>query len=358
MSDPATTLLIDCVTELAPGQQVLIVGALDGALAVAAAQRVVPGGKLYLADYDSAALDEAEEALKRAGYTWVVLLSPDRLAEFAAESLDAVLLHIVPFPSSVLMQRLLHDAGRLLRADGIMYAAGPREKGIVSVGKRMEALFGAAGTVRYGKGSRVVASVRSRDWQPPASALANEVVAVTLRGQQLELELRDGVFARGGLDEGSALLCEVLDLDAAETVLDLGCGGGLVGMLAARLAPQAQVTLVDSNTAAVELARANIARNAITNAEVLVSDATAAVSDRRFTVIATNPPFHQGRVQTTDIALRFISAAQQALAPGGRFYLVCNRFLPYERSLRTAFSDVREVGGNGRYRVLLAEQNL
>jgi 16S rRNA (guanine1207-N2)-methyltransferase len=204
----------------------------------------------------------------------------------------------------------------------------------------------------------VVASVRPRHWQAPHFVERSEVVSVTLRGQQFDLELRDGVFARGGLDEGSALLCESLEIAADERMLDLGCGGGLVGMLAARLAPEGHATLVDSNTAAVALASDNIVRNRLGNAEALVSDVTAAVAERRFTLVATNPPFHQGRVHTTDTALRFITEAFGLLAPGGAFYLVCNRFLPYERTMRETFGSVREVGGNTRYRVLVAKRQV
>ncbi len=356
MSDPSTTLLIECAAEIVSGQDVLVLGAPDGALAVAAAQRVVPGGKLYLADYDSAALDASEEALKHAGCAGVIALSPDQLAEIADATFDMVLLHILPFPSSGLMLRLLHEAGRLLKTNAILYAAGPRDKGIVSVGKRMEELFGQVGTPRYSKGSRVVASIRPANWHPPAFAERSEVVAVTLRDQQFELELRDGVFARGGLDEGSKLLCEALEIAPDERVLDLGCGGGLVGMLAARSAPNGHATLVDSNTAAVALANDNIARNRLANAKAVVSDVTAAVAAQQFTLVATNPPFHQGRVQTTDTAMRFIAEAFGVLAPHGAFYLVCNRFLPYERMMRETFGTVHEVGGNTRYRVLLSKR--
>src|SRR5262245_62172065 len=122
-TDPATTLLIEGA-EIGPGNQVLILGALDGALALAAAQRASPGGRVYLADYDGAALDRAEEMLRGAGRGDVVLLSPDRVAEFAPGSLDVVLLHIVPFASSALVLRLLYSAGRALRPDGLFYTAG------------------------------------------------------------------------------------------------------------------------------------------------------------------------------------------------------------------------------------------
>lgn len=353
--DPVTTLLSEAA-ELAPGMQVLVLGALDGALAVEAARRVAPGGTLYLADYDSAALERAADALRAAGIGGVAVLSPDQVAEFAPASLDAVLLQIVPFASSALLVRLLHDAGRALRPGALLYAAGPREKGIVSVGRRMEEIFGAANPMRYAKGNRVIAAVRPEQWSAELPSSPQDVQAIELRGQTFQLELRDGVFARGGLDEGSLLLCEALELAPDTRLLDLGCGGGLVGMLAARLAPHSHATLLDSNTAAVELARANLARNHIANATALVSDGIAAVGEQRFDVVATNPPFHQGRVQTTDTALRFIADAPRILAPGGRFYLVCNRFLPYQRAIVAAFGNAHEVGGNGRYRVLLAKR--
>ena len=348
-------LLIDA-TEIVPGMQVLVLGALDGTLAVEAARRLAPDGTLYLADYDSAALEHAADALRAAGIGGVAVLSPDQVAEFAPASLDAVLLQIVSFASSALLVRLLHDAGRALRPGALLYAAGPREKGIISFGRRMEEMFGAANPVRYAKGNRVIAAVRPEQWRAELPASPQDVQTVEVRGQTLQLELRDGVFARGGLDEGSLLLCAALELAPDAHLLDLGCGGGIVGMIAAQLAPQGRATLIDSNTAAVELAHTNLARNRISNATALLSDGIASVEQQRFNVVATNPPFHQGRVQTTDTALRFIADAPRVRSPVGRFYLVCNRFLPYQRPIVAAFGNAHEVGGNGRYRVLLAQR--
>jgi len=71
-----------------------------------------------------------------------------------------------------------------------------------------------------------------------------------------------------------------------------------------------------------------------------------------FDLIATNPPFHLGRQQTMEVALQFIAGAARALRPGGRFYLVANRFLPYDHAIATAFGNVREVAGDGRYKIL------
>jgi 16S rRNA (guanine1207-N2)-methyltransferase len=353
--DPTTTLLLEAA-EVTPGSRALLLGAPDAALALEVTRRTTPGGSALVADYDQAALDRAHAALRHAGLGNAALISPDRLEELDEVSLDVALLHILPFASSALLVRVLYAAARALKPGALLYAAGPRDKGIVAVGKRLAELFGSSAPIRYGGGSRVIVAKRPAVLPAPAPSPGPEIATVELRGHTFQFELRDGVFARGGYDEGAALLAQALELRPADAVLDLGCGGGLVGMLAARLAPEGSATLLDSNTAAVELARANIARNGIANASALVSDSTAAVAGRRFDVVATNPPFHAGRVHAADIAARFIADAANVLAPGGRLLLVCNRFLPYDRAVVAAFGGVREAIGNARYRVLAAEK--
>jgi 16S rRNA (guanine1207-N2)-methyltransferase len=166
--------------------------------------------------------------------------------------------------------------------------------------------------------------------------------------------LRDGVFARGGLDDGTRMLIEALEVRPTDRALDLGCGGGLVGLLMARLASRGHVDLLDSDTTAVALARRNLLANEISNAAAHVGDGVGAAPGAPYDLIATNPPFHLGRRQMPIIAQQFIAAAPRALAPGGHFLLVANRFLPYERDMLEAFGNVQEVAGDRRYKVLFA----
>ncbi len=53
---------------------------------------------------------------------------------------------------------------------------------------------------------------------------------------------------------------------------------------------------------------------------VLPGNGAQAVLDQRFSLVATNPPFHQGGIQTLQIAERFIREAAQVLTAKGRFY--------------------------------------
>ncbi len=242
-------------------------------------------------------------------------------------------------------------AGRCGR--GRLYIAGAKAQGIGAIKTRLAEIFGAAGTLGYRKGVHVVAATRPEHWAE-AEASAPETIDVTLRGHSLRLALREGVFARGALDDGTRMLIEAIEVQPNDRALDLGCGSGIIGMLLARLAPQGHVDLVDSDTAAVALARENLRANQIDNATAHAGNSLDALPGATFDLIATNPPFHLGRHQTTDIAKGFIAAAARALNEGGRFYLVANRFLPYERDLREAFGDLREVAGDRRYKVLLA----
>jgi 16S rRNA (guanine1207-N2)-methyltransferase len=248
---------------------------------------------------------------------------------------------------------MLRAAGRVLRPGGRLYVAGAKSQGIGAIKTRLTEIFGAAGTLGYRKGVHVVAVTRPARWAD-AEAAPHETIEVTLRGHAFRLALREGVFARGALDDGTRMLIEAVEVRPDDRALDLGCGGGIVGMLLARLAPRGHVDLVDSDTTAVALARENLRANQIGNAAVCAGDGLDALPGATFDLIATNPPFHLGRRQTTEIARRFIAAATGALRAGGRLYVVANRFLPYERDMLDAFGDLREVAGDRCYKVLRA----
>jgi 16S rRNA (guanine1207-N2)-methyltransferase len=136
-------------------------------------------------------------------------------------------------------------------------------------------------------------------------------------------------------------------------VLDLGCGWGVLGLFASR-SGATRVDLVDVNLMAVAAAKENLAVHGIQHARALPSDVASAVINERYDLVVSNPPFHSGKKTDYLIPQAFISQARQVLDRSGRFVLVANRFLPYERLLKEVFQSVERVREDGRYQVLEA----
>jgi 16S rRNA (guanine1207-N2)-methyltransferase len=137
-------------------------------------------------------------------------------------------------------------------------------------------------------------------------------------------------------------------------VLDLGCGTGLAGLAAAQRVNEGQVVLTDADVRACESARRTLEANGVTNSAVLLGDCGSAVLDRRFDVVITNPPFHQDTGVEYAVARQFVRDAAQVLSPGGRLFLVANRFLAYADTIREVFGEATTAYSDNRYHVLSA----
>ncbi len=294
---------------------------------------------------------------KRLGSDVLQPIFSANLDNVTPEPFDRCAIDIAAYPSKGALLRITHAAAARLRTGGMFFAAGPKDTGILSFTKRLEEIFGNAAPLAYRKGQRVVVAHKVHEITPLPPEEAPEVFAVELRGQVFELERDPGVFAKGDVDAATAMLIDALVVRPDDRVLDLGCGAGIVGMVAARLAPAGTITMTDADAAALELTRRNCARNQIITAAIAAADVVDAIADQRFTLVACNPPFHQRHDHTPELALRFMRAAASVLLPGGRAYFVANRFLAHESKLHEIFGNVTEVAGDERYKVLLATKN-
>ncbi|MBV9229270.1 MAG: class I SAM-dependent methyltransferase [Chloroflexi bacterium] len=267
----------------------------------------------------------------------------DYILRCPAATMDVAAMNLLYQPSNAWMYYGLQVALYALRVGGRLYVTGAKDRGILSVAKRMQEYFGNVETLTISKGQRVLCSYKATDVASDSTLPAALIEGVSLQ-----------IFADSKLDEGTRLLLDALDVHITDEALDIGSGAGFIGLHIARLASRGHVTMVDASLAAVAATQQAVAQSGLTNVRVLPSDGAQAVITERFDLVVTNPPFHQGGIQTTAIAERFIREAAQVLRPQGRFYLVANRFLKYEPTLRACFKKVEEVGGNTRYKVLRA----
>ncbi len=297
-------------------------------------------GELVLAEDNSAACAQAYALAQRAGTPALRLRQVpfhDYTLQVGEATMDGAVLNLLYQPNKAWMHYSLQLAAYALKPGGRIYVEGAKDRGILSVGRRLQELFGNLETLDISKGRRVICAVKRSE------KVAGAVVAPVF-----------APFAQGKMDEGTALLLEHLEVRVTDVALDLGCGSGFIGVHIAAQATRGQATLVDVSLASVDATRRLLAERQVSNAQVLVSDGIQAVREQRFDLVVTNPPFHLGGVQTTAIAERFIREAATVLRPRGRFYLVANRFLKYETTLQASFGNVEEVSGNARFKVLRA----
>jgi 16S rRNA (guanine1207-N2)-methyltransferase len=175
----------------------------------------------------------------------------------------------------------------------------------------------------------------------------------TVRGVTLTVETDRGVFGRQQLDEGSRLLLELAPLAPGQAVLDLGCGWGAIGLVAARLVAPGEVTMVDVNPRALELARRNARINGLANVRVLASDGFDALASARFDRILLNPPIRAGKA----VYYPWLAAARDHLAPGGQLIAVVRVQQgadSFARQLAALYPEVRRLGRRKGYVVLAA----
>jgi 16S rRNA (guanine1207-N2)-methyltransferase len=193
----------------------------------------------------------------------------------------------------------------------------------------------------------------------------------TIAGTTIEATSEPDLFSPKGLDIGTRLLLSVISnvveksntrsLDSTRddklTLLDWGCGWGAIALYAAKRFPQAQVTALDSDIAAVEACKQNALLNQIDNLEVIASHSFAQLSDNQtFDIIASNPPTHRGR----EVVDNMIAESKDRLNPGGSILLVVEaRIKPWvARQLKATYGDYRIVKRSAKHVVLIAQKTV
>jgi 16S rRNA (guanine1207-N2)-methyltransferase len=354
---PGAALLAEH-TGVSPADKALLLGSGHGAAAVILAQRL-SSGELWIMDTSAIALEMSAATLQandiqNARLTWEI-----NLAERENESFDVV---AVELPKGRrLAQRWLAQAWAALRPGGSLYLAGANALGVQSVLKDAGELFGPGVILDYKKGNRVARFTRPAgmpdkpDWLGEPGILPGSWHEFTLETPLGELSLVSlpGVFSFDRLDDATCLLLGQMRITADDRMADLGCGYGLLGLVAARMGA-ARVDLLDANLLAAAAAQENIRRLGLSNAQALPSDVLRAVTGQTYTRILTNPPFHAGKGVDYQVAAAFIQQSRAALEPDGELLLVANRFIRYEKMMEAQFRQVSVKAEDGRYRVIAA----
>jgi 16S rRNA (guanine1207-N2)-methyltransferase len=163
------------------------------------------------------------------------------------------------------------------------------------------------------------------------------MIVESVGGHALHLWTEPGLFSQSGVDAGTLAMLSCVDFRPDDKVLDLGCGYGVVGIVAAKTARPENVFLVDIDPVAVGAAATNVASNGTAGAVVVRSDGFRDFHETGFTKILSNPSYH------ADFAVpkHFIEKGFNRLVVGGAMFMVTKRELWYRRKLEAIFGGVR-----------------
>lgn len=158
---------------------------------------------------------------------------------------------------------------------------------------------------------------------------------VDLLGEKMTFLTDAGVFSKKMVDFGSQLLLKCLDVNKGETVLDVGCGYGPLGLSLVKVYG-VQATMVDINTRALDLAQRNAEKNNA-KATIFQSNIYARVQGR-FDHVISNPPIRAGKQVVHEI----IEKSKDFLEIGGDLTIVIQK----KQGAPSAKSKMEDVFGN------------
>lgn len=207
----------------------------------------------------------------------------------------------------------------------------------------------------------------------PAMQRPDNPWPVSWRDHGLTVVNRGGVFSARSLDIGSRFLLEHLPTvtpapgERSATIVDLGCGNGVLGTAAAAMINNAvhvdtafvdtvdvDTVFVDISAAAIDSARRSWAANhGDREARFLRSDRLInAVERGTVDLVLNNPPFHDERAVGDATVWDMFVDSHAVLRPGGELRVIGNRHLGHHSRLKKIFGNCKTVASNRKFVVL------
>ncbi|MCB1837172.1 MAG: class I SAM-dependent methyltransferase [Alcanivoracaceae bacterium] len=175
--------------------------------------------------------------------------------------------------------------------------------------------------------------------------------ALEVPGLSVQVVSEPGVFSQQQLDPGARFFLQHIPSGVSGNIVDLGCGNGVIGLMAAQRNPDAQVWFCDESAQAIASARRNAEVAGIAGRCHFHHGNGLDGLEEKFDLVLLNPPFHRGHAIDTGVAEMLFDHSRRHLAANGELRVVANRHLPYLQSLRRRFGHVEQVAANSKFTI-------
>lgn len=177
-----------------------------------------------------------------------------------------------------------------------------------------------------------------------------QMFQTTINKIDLTFKTQKGLFSYKGIDSGTDFLLKSIDIKSNDTVLDFGCGCGVIGIYFAKKYPESEILMTDSNLRSIKFSKINAQLNNTKNISIKPAYLLTGIKGK-FDKIISNPPTHTKLEEIEELIKKF----KTVLNKNGEVYLVINKIVNYERFAEKYFGKVSIVAQNNQYKIIKLE---
>lgn len=259
---------------------------------------------------------------------------------------NRLLMWVNQYDSPDQIRRDVFAASRLVLPRGELRIAAPLKGGSNRVGPVVAQCFRSVLKVKSDEASLYLCRKPSPKEPPPETA--SLTYHDDLSDRELRFYTRPGMFSSANVDKGTDLLLRTAGPLEGASVLDVGCGYGAVGVVAA--ARGARVSLLDVDARAVKLAKRNLRLNGH-DGDVRLAVQPYEFAADEYDAVLSNPPTHAGSETLQQLFGEMVRVSK----PDGRVVIVVREHLNYEKWL-VKLGRVTVIAKSAGYKIIQIEK--
>lgn len=163
-----------------------------------------------------------------------------------------------------------------------------------------------------------------------------KIIEFNYKNEVIKLISDHGVFSRERVDYGTRVLLDTVELDNCHSLLDMGCGYGVIGLSLKKVYPHIDIDMVDINERAISLSIKGSKLNEL-SVNVYQSDLYEEITNT-YDAILSNPPIRAGK----QVVFTIIEEAYDHLNKDGNLWIVIQK----KQGAPSARKKMNDVFGN------------